>query len=354
MAKKDPRRKTRKIASAATSRSSRASRDTSPIRVAIVGTKFMGRAHSTGWNGANRFFDLPRGLELAAAAGRDSRETAAFAKRWGWSRATTDWMSLLEGDEVDLVDVATPNNLHAEMSIAALEAGKHVACEKPLAATLDQARTMRDAAKKAAKRGLRTYVWFNYRRCPAIAFARQLVMEGRLGPLFHVRASYLQDWGRAGTPLLWRFDSKVAGSGAHGDLNAHIIDMARFVTGEEFSEVSGAIEKTFVVDREIPGGGGGAISGKGGRASAKRGRSTVDDCVLFLARFTGGAVGTFEATRLATGNQNRNQIEVNGEKGSIRFDFERMNELLWWDDTASCAPTATTIPTRGRTGRRPT
>jgi len=333
MAKKDSRRKTRRTAKAAPARTPRKDPDPSPIRVAIVGTKFMGRAHSTGWHGANRFFDLPRPIELAAAAGRDARETAAFATRWGWNRATTDWMSLLEDEAIDLVDVATPNNLHAEMSIAALEAGKHVACEKPLAATLDQARAMRDAAKKAAKRGRRTYVWFNYRRCPAIAFARQLVMEGRLGPLFHVRASYLQDWGRAGTPLLWRFDSKVAGSGAHGDLNAHIVDMARFVTGEEFSEVSGAIEKTFVVDREIPGGGGGAIAGKGGRKSRKRGRSTVDDCVLFLARFTGGAVGTFEATRLATGNQNRNQIEVNGEKGSIRFDFERMNELLWWDDT---------------------
>lgn len=330
MAKKDSGRTSRKTAAKARSRRSA---DTSPIRVGIVGTKFMGRAHSTGWNGANRFFDLPRPVELAAAAGRDPRETEAFAKRWGWQRASTDWMSLLESDEIDLVDVATPNNLHAEMSIAALEAGKHVACEKPLAATLDQARTMRDAAKKAARRGLRTYVWFNYRRCPAIAFARQLVQEGRLGRLFHVRASYLQDWGREDTPLLWRFDSKVAGSGAHGDLNAHIIDMARFVTGEEFNEVSGAIEKTFVADREIPGGGGGAISGKGGRKSAKRGRSTVDDCVLFLARFSGGAVGTFEATRLATGNQNRNQIEVNGERGSIRFDFERMNELLWWDDT---------------------
>ena len=302
------------------------------IGVGLIGTKFMGRAHSTGWAGSGRFFDLPRRPRLVVAAGRHPAETAAFADRWGWSRGTTDWRALLDDHAVELVDVATPNNLHAEMSIAALEAGKHVACEKPLAATLEQAREMTDAARKAVKRGLRTYVWFNYRRCPAVAFARQLVQEGRLGRLFHVRASYLQDWGRAGTPLLWRFDSKVAGSGAHGDLNAHIIDMARFISGEEFTEVSGAIEKTFVTDREIPGGGGGAISGKGGRKSARRGRSTVDDCVLFLARFSGGAVGTFEATRLATGNQNRNQIEVNGEKGSLRFDFERMNELLWWDD----------------------
>jgi len=307
------------------------------IGIALIGTKFMGRAHSTGWAGAGRFFDLPRRPRLLLAAGRDERETATFARRWGWEGATTDWRTILADDAVELVDVATPNNLHAEMSIAALEASKHVACEKPLAATLDQARSMAIAAKAAARRGLRTYVWFNYRRCPAIAFARRIVREGRLGRLFHVRASYLQDWGRAGTPLLWRFDAKVAGSGAHGDLNAHIIDMARFVTGEEFSEVSGAIEKTFVAERDLPGGGGGAISGKGGARSSRRGRSTVDDCVLFLARFSGGAVGTFEATRLATGNQNRNQIEVNGEKGSLRFDFERMNELLWWDDTLPSA-----------------
>jgi predicted dehydrogenase len=240
---------------------------------------------------------------------------------------------MVAGDEIDLVDIVTPNFVHAENAIAALAAGKHVACEKPLAGTLDDAREMVKAAKKAP--GSRTFVWYNYRRCPAVALAHQLVKAGRLGRIFHVRAAYLQDWGGPDTPLLWRFQGKLAGSGAHGDLNAHIIDMARFITGDEIIEVTGAIEETFIKEREIIETAGGEISGKGAKRSARKrkGRSTVDDCVLFLARFKSGAVASFEATRLATGNQNRNQIEINGDKGSIKFDFERMNELQWWDNT---------------------
>jgi len=266
-------------------------------------------------------------------AGRDPAETHEFGKRWGWRKSVAQWQLAVLDAEVDLVDVSTPNHVHADMSIAALEAGKHVACEKPLAGTLADARAMVKAAKKA--KGQKTFVWFNYRRSPAVALAHQLVRDGRLGKLFHVRASYLQDWGGPDTPLLWRFQANQAGSGAHGDLNAHIIDMARFVTGQEFTEVSGAIEHTFVKERTVVDSAGGAISGKGAKGRGKRtGRSTVDDAVLFLARFSGGAIGSFEATRLATGNKNRNQIEVNGELGSIKFDFERMNELQWWDNTA--------------------
>jgi predicted dehydrogenase len=179
---------------------------------------------------------------------------------------------------------------------------------------------MRDAARKAARRGLRTFVWFNYRRCPAVALAHQLVKEGRLGRIFHVRASYLQDWGGPSTPLLWRFQGKLAGSGAHGDLNAHIVDMARFITGEEVTEVVGAMEETFVKERELVESSGGAIGGKGAKRAAARGRrkgrSTVDDAVLFLARMSGGAVASFEATRLATGNLNRNQIEAASSSAS--------------------------------------
>jgi len=301
--------------------------DAGPIGVGLVGTRFMGRAHSTAWSAAGRFFDLPRPIEMRICAGRSARDTRAFAQRWGWAAWTDDWTSILEGDQVDLVDIATPNHLHAEMSIAALAAGRHVACEKPLAATLDQARAMRDAARAALRRGVRTFVWFNYRRCPAVAFARTLVEEGRLGEIFHVRATYLQDWGRADTPLLWRFDAAQAGSGAHGDLNAHIVDMARFIVGDEFEEVSGAIEKTFIARRPLPD----STPKRPGRP--RTARSSVDDCLLFLARFKRGAVGSFEATRLATGNQNRNAIEINGDRGSLKFDFERMNELQWWDDT---------------------
>ena len=304
------------------------------ISVGLIGTKFMGRAHANAWNQCSRFFDLPRGVSLHSVAGRDKAQTEAFAARWGVANATVDWRCVAEDPAVDLVDILTPNHLHAEMAIATLESGRHVACEKPLAGTLDDARAMVVAARKAARKGGKTFVWFNYRRCPAIAFAHQLVQRGKLGKIHHVRAVYLQDWGKASTPLLWRFQADQAGSGAHGDLNAHIIDLCRFVTGEEFVEVAGALEETFVKERAIVAGAGGEISGKGARRKGQAtGRSTVDDCVLFLARLSGGAVASFEATRLATGNQNRNAIEINGEKGSIRFDFERMNELEWWDDT---------------------
>ncbi len=313
--------------------------DSGAVRVGLIGTKFMGRAHSNAWLKVGRFFDLPRPVEMYAVCGRDKVETPAFAQKWGWRHALTDWRAMVADNEIDLIDVGTPNDLHAEQSIAALQAGKHVACEKPLAGTLVEARQMRDAARKARK--CKTFVWFNYRRCPAVALAHRLVAAGRLGRTYHVRAAYLQEWGGPDTPLVWRFKGDVAGSGAHGDLNAHIIDMARFITGDEITEVVGAIEETFIKQRMIPDAMGAAIKGSAGKAAAKpqagkgrKGRSTVDDAVLFLARFRKGAVATFEATRLATGNKNRNTIEINGECGALRFDFERMNELMFYDATA--------------------
>ncbi len=312
------------------------------VRIGLIGTKFMGRAHSNAWLKVGRFFDLPRAVEMRAVCGRDKVETPAFAQRWGWKDALTDWRGMIADSEIDLIDIGTPNNLHAEQSIAALEAGLHVACEKPLAGTLAEARQMRDAARKA--RRCRTFVWFNYRRCPAVALAHRLVASGRLGRIYHVRAAYLQEWGGPDTPLVWRFKGDVAGSGAHGDLNAHIIDMARFITGDEITEVVGAIEETFIRQRVIPESAGASIKGNAGKGAAKpqaakgrTGRSTVDDAVLFLARFKGGAVASFEATRLATGNKNRNTIEINGERGAIRFDFERMNELMYYDATGEAA-----------------
>jgi predicted dehydrogenase len=280
-----------------------------------------------------KFFDLPVDPVMHTIAARDAADLNRFAPRWGWQHSTTDWREVVSNPQIDLVDVGTPNHVHREQAIAALEAGKHVACEKPLAGTLDDARAMVAAARKARK--CKTFVWYNYRRCPAVALAHQLVAEGRIGRIYHVRAAYLQDWGGPGTPLLWRFQGKLAGSGAHGDLNAHIIDMARFITGDEISEVVGAIEQTFIKERDIiAGSAGGEISGKGAGKSRKKGRSTVDDAVLFLARFKGGAVASFEATRLSTGDKNRNRIEIHGENGGLRFNFERMNELEWYDATA--------------------
>jgi predicted dehydrogenase len=287
------------------------------LRVALLGQKFMGRAHSNAWSQVGRFFDLPLAVRQVAVGGRDAAELAAFARRWGWGHTSTDWRELAEARDVDLLDVATPNDLHAAPALVALAAGKHVACEKPLAGTLADARAMRDAAATAKGK---TFVWYNYRRAPAVGLAWKLVREGRIGRVYHVRAHYLQSWGGPDTPLLWRFQKSSAGSGAHGDLNAHIVDMARFLVGEELECVHGAIERTFVKERR-------RLDGRG------KGASDVDDCVLFLASFTGGATASFESTRLAHGHQNDNSIELNGEQGSLRFAFEDMN-LLWFCDAA--------------------
>ena len=215
----------------------------SPLNVALIGQQFMGRAHSNAWAQAPKFFDLERRPVLHTVAARDGKSLAPFAERWGWANATTDWRTLAADDEVDLVDVSTPNHVHAEQAIALLKAGKHVACEKPLAGTLEDARAMRDAAKRSRAK---TFVWFNYRRCPAIAYAWKLMREGRIGRVYHVRATYLQSWGGPETPLLWRFKKGDAGSGAHGDLNAHLVDLARFLVGEPIVDVHGAVAQTFV------------------------------------------------------------------------------------------------------------
>ncbi|MEO8451583.1 MAG: Gfo/Idh/MocA family oxidoreductase [Gemmatimonadota bacterium] len=287
------------------------------IGVALIGQQFMGRAHSNAWSQVAKFFDLSLTPTLEIISARDARSLALFAARWGWNRWTTRWRDLAADPAVELVDVGTPNNVHAEQSIAMLEAGKHVACEKPLAGTLRHARAMRDASLASRSR---TFVWFNYRRCPAAGLAWHLMREGRLGRIYHVRARYLQSWGGPDTPLTWRFQKKLAGSGAHGDLNAHIIDMARFLMGKEIESVTGAVAPTMISERPIPG-------------TKRKGRSDVDDSVAFLATFAGGAVATFEASRLATGHLNDHSVELNGELGSLRFDFEEMNVLHYFDAT---------------------
>lgn len=305
--------------------------------IALIGQKFMGRAHSNAYLKANRFFNLPIRPVMHTIVGLDLISLAPFADRWGWKNYSTSWKDVLKASEIHLVDVSTPNYMHAEQALAALAAGKHVACEKPLAATLKDAKAMKNAAARTKK--CQTFVWYNYRRCPAVALAHRMVAEGELGPLYHVRASYLQDWAGPEKPMSWRFQKKYAGSGAHGDLNAHIIDMARFITGQEIIEVSGAIAETFIKERQLPPSATRSAHGSASRRKKNVGKSDVDDAVLFLARFTGGAVGSFEATRLATGNQNNNQIEINGELGSLRFNFEDMN-LLWYYDAREDKRTA--------------
>jgi len=308
-----------------------------PLNIGLIGSKFMGRTHSNAYLKAAKFFDLPRLPVMYTIAARNLEETQAFADRWGWQHASDDWRAMVDDPEIDLVDIGTPNHVHHEQALAALEAGKHVACEKPLADTLDAAREMVQAAKKAAKgsQKQKTFVWYNYRRCPALAFAHELVKSGKLGRLYHVRGFYLQDWAGPDTPMLWRFQGDKAGSGALGDLCAHSIDAARFVTGDEFASVSGAVLKTFIKERTVLGSqAGGEISGRGASTKkSKKAKSTVDDAALFTAEFKGGAVATFEATRLSTGDKNGNKLEVHGEKGAIKFNFERMTELEWYDNT---------------------
>ena len=304
------------------------------VNIALIGQAFMGRAHSNAWNQVGRFFQPPLQAVLHTLCARNTQTLGGFARQWGWQNWTTDWKKVIADPRIDLVDIGTPNHLHRPMAEAALKAGKAVACEKPLAGTLADARQMADAARKAKAA---TFVWYNYRRCPAIALARQLVRKGKVGPIRHVRALYLQDWADESVPLAWRFDRKLAGSGAHGDLNAHIVDMTRFVTGQEIVEISGAIAETFIKERKLMTGAAAGGIAAGLKGAGLKGAVTVDDTVLFLARFSGGAVASYECARQATGNQNRNGFEVNGTKGSIRFNFERMNELEYYDATADRA-----------------
>lgn len=301
------------------------------IHVCLIGQKFMGRTHSNAYLKVGKFFDVPVLPVMHTICGRNQAELRSFQQRWGWKTASADWKAAVKDPEIRLVDVGTPNDVHREMSLAALEAGKHVACEKPLAGTLADARKMRDAARRA--RNCKTFVWYNYRRVPAVALARQLVRDGRIGRIYHIRGYYLQSWAGPGVPLLWRFQKNIAGSGAHGDLGAHIIDMVRFVSGDEFAQITGAMAQTFVKERAIPSRGpAGGLAG--GTAGAGRiGKVDVDDAMLFLARMKSGAVCSMEATRFATGYHNKNGMEIHGEKGALRFNFEDMNYLDFYDAT---------------------
>src|SRR6478735_11954968 len=299
------------------------------LGVGMVGYAFMGAVHSQAWRTAGRFFDLPCAPTLTALAGRDAAGVQAAAQKMGWASTETDWRRLLDRDDVALIDICTPGDTHAEIAIASLEAGKHVLCEKPLANTVEEAEAMVVASAAAEARGVRSMVGFNYRRVPAISLARRLVQEGRLGTIRHVRAQYLQDWIVDPTfPLVWRLQKERAGSGALGDIGAHIIDVAQFVCGSTISGVSGLTE-TFVRERPLPA----ASAGLAASGGSGTGAVTVDDAALFFARFDSGALGSFEATRFASGRKNAMRLEVNGSDGSLAFDFEAMNELQFHDHT---------------------
>ncbi|GAA3474223.1 Gfo/Idh/MocA family protein [Nonomuraea roseola] len=290
------------------------------IGVGLVGYAFMGRVHSQAWRNVAAFFDLPVTPVMAALSGRSLSAATDAAARMGWAAVETDWKELVNRDDVQIVDICTPGDSHAEIAIAALQAGKHVICEKPLANTVAEAEAMVAAA--AASQG-RSMVAFNYRRVPAVALAQRMVAAGELGQIRHVRAQYLQDWiVDPEFPLVWRLQKDKAGSGALGDIGAHIIDTAQFVTGQTIVGVS-ALTETFVKERPLAS----ASSGLGGSRTSEKGTVTVDDAALFIGRMSAGALASFEATRFATGRKNALRLEINGSLGSLAFDFEAMNEL---------------------------
>ncbi|WP_203898794.1 Gfo/Idh/MocA family protein [Virgisporangium aliadipatigenens] len=295
----------------------------------MVGYAFMGAAHSQAWRTVNRVFDLPLRARLTAVCGRDESNVRAAASRLGWERAVTDWRELVASDDIDVIDICTPGDSHCEIAIAALAAGKHVICEKPLANTVEEARSMVAAAEAARAGGVRSMCGYNYRRVPAVSYLRQLVAGGRLGTIRHVRAVYLQDWiVDPEFPLVWRLQKDKAGSGALGDIGAHIVDLTQYVTGQAVTGVS-ALTETFIKERPLPS----ASSGLSASGGAETGTVTVDDAALFIARLSGGAVATYEASRFATGRKNGLRVELNGSKGSAVFDLERLNELEFYDGT---------------------
>ena len=289
------------------------------IRVGLIGHKFMGRAHTHAYTDLPLFFDP--GVDVVKTvicANEPGVEVAA--KRWGWEKWTLDWKQVVSDPEVDLVDIAAPSAIHAEVAIAAAKAGKHIFCEKPLALNLADAEKMVEEARKA---GVVTMIGFNYRRVPALALARQLILDGEIGEIFHFRGCYQQGWlVDPGFPLAWRLRKAAAGYGSHGDLGAHVVDLARFLVGE-IEEVC-CFQETFIRQRPKPEYEDGLIA----KAGKEMGEVDVDDASAFLARFQKlKTMGYFEVTRYGNGHRNQNRIEINGSKGSVIFDMERMNEL---------------------------
>ncbi|RIK81279.1 MAG: dehydrogenase [Planctomycetota bacterium] len=292
------------------------------LNVALIGYKFMGKAHSQAWRTVGRFFDLPAEPVMKVICGRDAAAVAEFAQRWGWESSTPDWRDAVTRKDVDLVDISTPGYTHRDIAVAAAEAGKHVFCEKPLTFTVAEAKEMLAAVRKA---GVKHMVNFNYRRVPAVALAKKMIAAGDIGEVRHARFTYLQDWlVDPQFPMNWRLRADAAGSGAHGDLGAHSIDLARFLV-DEIDQVVG-MKKTFITERPAEG----TSSGLTATAGEGTEKVTVDDASVFLAKFAGGAFGTFEATRLAPGRKNFNRFEINGSKGTLAWCFEDLNYLDYY------------------------
>ncbi|MBU6295704.1 MAG: Gfo/Idh/MocA family oxidoreductase [Planctomycetes bacterium] len=288
------------------------------INVGMVGYGFMGKAHSNGFARANQFFDLKHSLKLKAICGRTREKAQAFASSWGYEDVETDWRKLIDRKDIDLIDICTPNDSHAEIAIAAAQAGKMILCEKPLSLDGDQGLKMVQAIEKA---GVPNMVWYNYRRIPAVSFAKQLIDEGRLGRIFHYRAKFLQDWTinpelPQGGAALWRLDVGAAGSGVTGDLLAHCIDTAIWLNGD-FKQLT-ALTETFVKERKHN------LTGKVEKVG-------IDDACSFINTFENGSLGNFESTRYARGHKALYTFEINGENASIAWDLHDLHRLQWFD-----------------------
>jgi predicted dehydrogenase len=277
--------------------------ETKQLNIAMIGSGSIARAHSNAFHQVGHFFEVPYALNLKVVCGRNQPKLHAFARQWGWSETADDWQNVVDRKDIDVIDIAVPNTLHAPIAIAAAKAGKMIFCEKPLALSLPEAQAMAAAAK-----GLPNLVWFNYRRVPAVAFAKQLITEGRLGKTYHYRSYYFNQSGvDPAKGQTWRYKRNEAGSGAIGDLLSHAIDLAIYLNGE-IAELS-AIKHTFIPGRE------------------------VDDAVMVMARFANGSLGSFEASRFGVGRRNGNGFEMYGAKGSLTFDLEDMNRLRFYDAT---------------------
>ncbi|MBL9094433.1 MAG: Gfo/Idh/MocA family oxidoreductase [Planctomycetaceae bacterium] len=289
-----------------------------PLNIAMIGYGFMGRAHSNAYANVSHYFDLPYKPVLKAVCARDKSKAEAFAAQWGYESVETDWKKLLERKDIDAVDICTPNNLHKEISIAAAKAGKAILCEKPLAMNVAEGEEMCDAVEKA---GVANTVWYNYRRIPAVTFAKQLIDEGKLGRVFHYRANFLQDWTISadlpqGGAALWRLDAAAAGSGVTGDLLAHCIDTALWLNGS-IKNVS-AMTETFIKERKH------TLTGKVEKV-------TIDDACTFMGRFENGSLALFESTRYARGHKALYTFEINGENASIKWDLHDLHRLQFFD-----------------------
>ncbi|BCW38359.1 dehydrogenase [Arthrobacter sp. StoSoilA2] len=288
-----------------------------PLGVAAIGYAFMGKAHSNAWRNVASFFDVPA-FEQKVLVGRDAESVAEAAAKYGWAESATDWRSVIARDDIHIVDICAPGWMHAEIAVAALAAGKHVLVEKPLANTIAEAEAMTAAAATARANGVQSMIGFNYRRVPALALARELIAEGRLGTVRHVRAAYLQDWlSDAESPMTWRLRKETAGSGAHGDIASHAIDQIQHLTNETVTEATGTL-RTFVARRPGPHG---------------PEDVTVDDAVWATLGLTGDVGASVEASRVATGQKNSLRIEIYGTAGSLAFDLENFNELRFLDAT---------------------